>query len=209
MINLLHFLEQSNAIEDVWDLGSLQQAYYAWEYLIEVERMTVGAILKTHKILMLHQPLRPDEKGYFRKIPVYVGGYACPPPLVIGPALSEWVDDLNGIEPSPGLDPEGMHIRFEKIHPFVDGNGRIGRILLNWQRVRKENLPILVIEEKEKNEYYKWFTTPKSLAKGKNGWDLTCECVGHRRLISPNDCICSPDDADDLSICGYVQKGIT
>jgi len=49
-----------------------------------------------------------------------------------------------------------MHINFEKIHPFIDGNGRIGRMLLNWQRV-KLGLPVLVIKESEKQEYYKWF----------------------------------------------------
>jgi Fic family protein len=38
----------------------------------------------------------------------------------------------------------------------MDGNGRIGRILLNWQR-RYWNLPILIIKESEKEEYYKWF----------------------------------------------------
>jgi Fic family protein len=48
------------------------------------------------------------------------------------------------------------HVKFEKIHPFEDGNGRIGRILLNWQRV-KAGLPILTIYEKDKHAYYKWF----------------------------------------------------
>jgi hypothetical protein len=49
------------------------------------------------------------------------------------------------------------HVAFETIHPFVDGNGRIGRILMNWQRLQ-EGLPILIIHEgPEQMEYYKWF----------------------------------------------------
>ena len=48
------------------------------------------------------------------------------------------------------------HIGFEKIHPFIDGNGRLGRILMNWQRIQC-GLDILVIWEIEKQEYYKWF----------------------------------------------------
>lgn len=48
------------------------------------------------------------------------------------------------------------HIAFENIHPFIDGNGRMGRILLNWQRV-KADLPILIIRESERQEYYSWF----------------------------------------------------
>ena len=50
-----------------------------------------------------------------------------------------------------------LHVKYEKIHPFVDGNGRTGRIFMNWWRI-KNNLPILVIHEgKEQMDYYKWF----------------------------------------------------
>jgi fido (protein-threonine AMPylation protein) len=48
------------------------------------------------------------------------------------------------------------HVRFEHIHPFVDGNGRLGRMLMNWQR-KQEGLDILVIEDAKKHEYYEWF----------------------------------------------------
>jgi Fic family protein len=50
-----------------------------------------------------------------------------------------------------------LHVQYEKIHPFVDGNGRTGRIFMNWWRINN-GLPILVIHEgKEQWEYYKWF----------------------------------------------------
>ena len=49
------------------------------------------------------------------------------------------------------------HIRFEKIHPFEDGNGRVGRIIMNYQRL-KQGLPLLVIHVgEEQQEYYEWF----------------------------------------------------
>ena len=52
---------------------------------------------------------------------------------------------------------EQDHIWFEKIHPFEDGNGRTGRILMNIQRLNA-GLPLLIIHEgKEQMEYYKWF----------------------------------------------------
>ena len=65
---------------------------------------------------------------------------------------------------NPGIYPilsmnliKRWHIQFEHIHPFEDGNGRVGRILMNFQLVKK-GLPILVIHEgKEQREYYKWF----------------------------------------------------
>ena len=68
------FLSESNKIEGVYDRDSLQQAQYAWDYLIEQDTLTIDVVLKTHKILMLNQPLQPNEKGYFRTCPVYIGG---------------------------------------------------------------------------------------------------------------------------------------
>jgi len=50
-----------------------------------------------------------------------------------------------------------IHVAFEDIHPFVDGNGRVGRILYNIHRI-KLGLPIHIIHEgEEQKEYYKWF----------------------------------------------------
>jgi fido (protein-threonine AMPylation protein) len=50
-----------------------------------------------------------------------------------------------------------FHIEFEHIHPFTDGNGRIGRLILNKHR-QSLGLPILIIHQgKEQYEYYKWF----------------------------------------------------
>jgi Fic family protein len=53
------------------------------------------------------------------------------------------------------------HINFEHIHPFEDGNGRTGRILMNIQRL-KIGLPLLIIHTgQEQQDYYKWFSIPK------------------------------------------------
>lgn len=35
----------------------------------------------------------------------------------------------------------------------------------------------------------------------KQKWQYKCECRGHREIISPNDCLCSPHDAEDLGYC--------
>jgi len=161
----LEFLRESNAIEGVHDALSYQQAIIAWQYLLTQEEMTTGVILKTHKILMLHQKLRPSEKGYFREIPVWVGGREGMEHDKIRPAATHWcvnVTDLieNGQKESK-IFKERMvkehHVIYEKIHPFVDGNGRTGRMFLNWERL-KLGLPIHVIHTgKEQQEYYDWF----------------------------------------------------
>lgn len=49
-----------------------------------------------------------------------------------------------------------FHLEFEYIHPFIDGNGRIGRILINYQLIRL-GFPPLIVRNKGKNKYYDCF----------------------------------------------------
>src|SRR3972149_9778993 len=73
MTRVERFLKESNGIEGVYDQDSLKQAMYAWDYLIKEKELNPSVVLKTHKILMLNQPLLPNERGYFRKRPIYIG----------------------------------------------------------------------------------------------------------------------------------------
>ncbi len=158
------FLKESNAIEGVYDDDSLKQAEYAWEFLETQLELSPQIILKTHKILMLHQPLLPDEKGYFRKIPVWVGGREGEPYSAIPSLISQWCVNANDVVINGKNEPREFienlikehHIKYEQIHPFVDGNGRTGRMFLNWQRI-KSGLEPMIILEKEKHKYYEWF----------------------------------------------------
>lgn len=152
--DVIDFLKESNNIEDEWDDVSLAQALYAWNYIIKEEKLTPGVLLKTHKILMLHHKLMPDEKGYFRKVGVRIGARYGKPWYAIPELIETWCARANTAETEEQIKAD--HVAYEEIHPFVDGNGRTGRIFMNWTRVKK-GFPILVIREKEKQEYYDWF----------------------------------------------------
>ena len=99
--------------------------------------------------------LEPRIAGACRTCDVYVGGKKCMNPKRIANELWKWCKYV----PNNEEDVKELHVRFEKIHPFEDGNGRTGRILMNWQRL-KLGMPILIIHEgKEQIDYYKWFNT--------------------------------------------------
>ena len=147
------FLRESNAIEGVFDEESLQQANIAWGILIAQQRLTIGVILKIHKVLMKGK-LMPYERGYFRTVDVRVGNYLAPDHSKVQRLMENFIEDIKVSYTAGEIKKD--HIAFEMIHPFVDGNGRIGRMLMNWQRLRN-NLPLLIIKNAEKQEYYKWF----------------------------------------------------
>ncbi len=162
--NIQEFISESNAIEGVYDDDSFMQAMHAWQFLCKQKKLTEGVILKTHKILMLNQNLQPDEKGYFRRCEVIVGRRFGLNWVKVQEAIQDWCADMN-IKSTTAFIPKEitektskhLHVIYEKIHPFVDGNGRTGRMFMNWWRLRN-GLPILVIHEgKEQFEYYKWF----------------------------------------------------
>lgn len=150
------FLYQSNLIEGVDNPVMLADAHTAWNYLMKQSVLTLGVILKTHKILMKNSGLYPNEVGYFRTVDVWVGGRKGAPPEEI-PMLLQMQFVFETLRMHPPPDALALHIKYEEIHPFVDGNGRTGRMFWNWTRLKRcgEELGILYASERE--EYYKLF----------------------------------------------------
>lgn len=165
MDKVLGFLKEGNAIEDVWDADSLLQAFYAWEYLNKHKKLTVPVILATHGILMKNRPLTENEKGQFRTEDVWIGGHKAKPAFVVPELMEQWVVNVNDAIVNGKNENKGFleklikkqHVIFEGIHGFRDGNGRLGRLLMNWTRI-KLGLTILIIYEAKKYDYYLWFS---------------------------------------------------
>lgn len=166
MINatIEEFLSESNKIEREYSKEALEDAKKAWtcgEIELSnkkgdiIKDVTPDLILAIHRRLM--RRLNPRIAGKIRTCDVWVGNRKCLNPKEIKEELRLWC--CHSLNPTY-LGKEWIrnaHIDFEKIHPFEDGNGRTGRILMNLQRL-KIGLPILVIHEgDEQYEYYKWF----------------------------------------------------
>ena len=114
-------------------------------------------------ILFLHQMLiggiKDEIAGRFRKTGEYVrvGTHVAPAPehveRMIDALLSEYTGNISGFFVDKIAK---FHLEFETIHPFCDGNGRIGRVLINYQ-FQRLGFPGIIIRDKEKKEYYSTF----------------------------------------------------
>ena len=150
--NEIEFLKQSNWIEAVYDPPSLDDAVRAWKFLKRQESLNIDVIEVVHRLLMKNKSIPPDELGCYRKSEVMIGDREGLASHLIFEAMGVWFQNVFN-------HPEQWrehHVQFEKIHPFIDGNGRVGRMLMNWERL-KAGLPVLVINEEERQSYYQWF----------------------------------------------------
>ena len=153
------FLKESNAIEREYSEEALEDSIKAWHWAKNQKRHTkINLIKGIHKRLL--KRLNPEIAGKLRKIQV---GVMTKEGFKEAIHWTEIKDELNllcnqGVYPVYSENQiKTWHIQFEHIHPFEDGNGRVGRILMNLQRLH-EDLEILIIHTgKEQQEYYKWF----------------------------------------------------
>ncbi len=116
--------------------------------------ISVPLILKLHSILL--QNIRDDAAGRFRtnKEWVRVGNHIGANPQFVHGFMSDLVEKYNASDDQYFLDKiVYFHAEFENIHPFIDGNGRIGRLLINEQ-LDLLDLPPILIPNKSKNEEY-------------------------------------------------------
>ncbi len=104
-----------------------------------------------------------DIAGRYRDYPVRVGCFVAPDWQDVKKLMDDFVSFVNTSRLHPVELSAVAHCRFEKIHPFGDGNGRVGRLLMNhvlWHSF----YPMLVVEYKNRESYY------IALEKGENGF---------------------------------------
>lgn len=108
-----------------------------------------------HKMLLGN--INDEFSGRFRKSGEYVrvGSHIAPPPEFVEQYMKDLQSQFHSDHESYFLDKiTAYHLQFEHIHPFCDGNGRIGRVLMNFQ-LRQMGFPPLIIRNKEKQNYYR------------------------------------------------------
>jgi Fic family protein len=162
-------------------------------------RVTLTEIREIHRrtvdTVWAHFPpdhLDPKETaGSFRRhdIEAFPGGMKPPPFVDVQPLLTDWVQKVNKRRPPvdrPVVEELAeYHADFERIHPFRDGNGRVGRLLLNLLLVRS-GYPPAVIYKKDRATYMRGLARADDGDPGLLG-ELLARSVTHsiERFILP------------------------
>ena len=130
---------------------------YALNFLKEViktnESLSLRLIREFHS-LVLNDDI--ENRGKFKKSnnEILGAGFETTPYYLVEEKLTELVDEFNSNENNDlVMKVACFHADFEKIHPFIDGNGRTGRLLLNLE-LMKNGYPITVIQNEDRDEYY-------------------------------------------------------
>ncbi|CAK0780316.1 hypothetical protein CCP3SC15_730005 [Gammaproteobacteria bacterium] len=129
---LLHiFVDESNYIERIYETS--KEELEAHRRLLSTDTLTIRDVEQFVRATA-GAPLR-DRDG----MNVFVGEHhPLPGGVVIKLLLEELLADMQAEEP---LDPYVAHVRYETLHPFMDGNGRSGRALWLWQMLRQKKDP--------------------------------------------------------------------
>ena len=150
MVNVHEFFLESNAIEGVYDDSAVEESMRAYNNLVVERELTHKTLKETHEILL--EERQPQIAGEYRNVHVRIGNDIPPSPGKVEGLM----DKLLSQKPETHIDALEWHIDFEKIHPFQDGNGRIGRLIYLWHMCDIHD-HALIFYEKNKDTYYKLF----------------------------------------------------
>ena len=152
-------LENGNEQANVDDIIETANHFKLVDYMLDVadKPLTANMIKEFHRILKTGTS---DERkswfnvGEYKKLPNEVGGSATSKPEDVATDMQKLLSDYNNIKDVTFEDIVKFHKDFETIHPFQDGNGRIGRII-SFKECLKNNIIPFIILDKDKLYYYR------------------------------------------------------
>ncbi len=176
-------LKEGEKLKDIQEISNYRQALLrASEYMRDYP-IRLGLIRELHKILLNSVRGENKEPGEFRKVQNWIGRpgsiiekatFVPPDPLQLTDFLNEWEKYLDFNDTNFLLQAAVVHAQFELIHPFKDGNGRIGRILIPLFLYQKKQLsePMFYLSEYLEIHREEYYQRLRDISQNKdwNGW---------------------------------------
>jgi Fic family protein len=163
-------LSRNTSIREVFEAKNLARVIEHLNKKENLPNLSIEMILFLQNILLT--AIRDDWAGRFRKETEYVkvGKHLAPRPEDVPQLMQNLLLEYNDqtlITKHPISRIAKFHLDFETIHPFCDGNGRVGRVLVNYQ-LNQFGLPPIIIRDTNKKTYYKSFDEYRSSGSVQN-----------------------------------------
>ncbi len=146
-------------------IRDVKEAEYHAKIFLEMikkkEKISNKLLLTWHK--QIFGETKQDIAGKYRDYLVRIGNHRAPDWQEVIKLMNQLIKFINESKINPVELVAISHYRFEKIHPFGDGNGRVGRLLMN-QILWHNQYPMIIIEYKKRKSYY------KALSKDEQGF---------------------------------------
>lgn len=136
-------------------VGHKEAFDYVRELVQEKAPMSERVIQQIHYLVLAD---KKDDRGVYRRVPVRIMGAQHEPvqPYLIRPMMEQLLADFAASQEHIVTKLARFHIEFEGIHPFIDGNGRTGRLLVNLE-LMKAGFPPIDIKFTDRMAYYDAF----------------------------------------------------
>lgn len=133
----------------------------AFLYIQEIAQkklpLSESVIKQIHSLVLMD---RPKDRGVYRSLPVRIMGasHEPPQPYLVAQEMSELLqaDEKRKAAMHPIARVALFHLQFEGVHPFIDGNGRTGRLVLNLELMRN-GYPAINVKFSDRRRYYDAF----------------------------------------------------
>ena len=156
----------------------------AFSYMVSMadagEPLTENLIKQIHSLVLMNDA---ENRGIYRNVPVQILGalHTPPQPYLVPVQMEALITDYEAAKQSHHIIEAvaEFHLRFEGIHPFIDGNGRTGRLILNMELIKAGLLPVN-IKFSDRRKYYDCFDlyfgeqkTPAAMTELIAGYELS------------------------------------
>lgn len=136
-------------------VGHKDAFLYVQELVKDKVSFSETIIKQIHTLVLMD---RSEDRGIYRRIPVRImGAYHTPPdPIMVPEMMEKLVGEFAKKKMHPIESAALFHLKFEGIHPFVDGNGRTGRLILNLF-LMQNGYPPINVKFADRKRYYDAF----------------------------------------------------
>lgn len=136
-------------------VGHRDAFLYVQQLVTDKVPLSESIIKQIHTLVLMD---KPEDRGTYRRIPVRIMGAAHEPtePVLVPEQMEALVKEFSNKKLHPIESAALFHLKFEGIHPFIDGNGRTGRLIMNFT-LMQNGYPPIDVKFANRRRYYNCF----------------------------------------------------